>query len=197
MGEGWSDAVAECVIFPILTILDSNFFSSFLSLMFATIAGWSRTVPRFRISYLGSMSPMTPLALGRTHTPRPSAHFFIFFTYDCICSVTTFDLGPPTLLPTLALAHSTKCTVRPHVLCINLHAVTPHLFRHADIGEVWANLLHNVLASLVTAHGFSSTARTDPTYVYLLFSAVDSRTLTSGFPSQSVDPKETQSSCTS
>ncbi|EIM81848.1 uncharacterized protein STEHIDRAFT_103213 [Stereum hirsutum FP-91666 SS1] len=32
-----------------------------------------------------------------------------------------------------------------------------------NIGEVWANMLHNVLASLVNAHGFSSTARTDPT----------------------------------
>ncbi|KAK7685033.1 hypothetical protein QCA50_011869 [Cerrena zonata] len=32
-----------------------------------------------------------------------------------------------------------------------------------DIGEVWANILHNVYASLVTAHGFSATAKTDPT----------------------------------
>ncbi|KAI8971315.1 Fungalysin metallopeptidase-domain-containing protein [Trametes punicea] len=31
------------------------------------------------------------------------------------------------------------------------------------IGEVWANMLHNVYAALVEAHGFSSTARTDPT----------------------------------
>ncbi|KAI0785688.1 Fungalysin metallopeptidase-domain-containing protein [Abortiporus biennis] len=32
-----------------------------------------------------------------------------------------------------------------------------------DIGEVWANLLHNVYAGLVGAHGFSATAHTDPT----------------------------------
>ncbi|KAF7311394.1 Extracellular metalloproteinase mep [Mycena kentingensis (nom. inval.)] len=32
-----------------------------------------------------------------------------------------------------------------------------------NIGEVWANLLHNVYAALVSAHGFSATARTDPT----------------------------------
>ncbi|KAI0088048.1 Fungalysin metallopeptidase-domain-containing protein [Irpex rosettiformis] len=32
-----------------------------------------------------------------------------------------------------------------------------------NIGEVWANLLHNVYASLVSAHGWSATARTDPT----------------------------------
>ncbi|KAI0045239.1 hypothetical protein FA95DRAFT_1495726 [Auriscalpium vulgare] len=32
-----------------------------------------------------------------------------------------------------------------------------------DIGEVWANILHNVYAALVTAHGWSATARTDPT----------------------------------
>ncbi|KAL4252742.1 Extracellular metalloproteinase [Abortiporus biennis] len=32
-----------------------------------------------------------------------------------------------------------------------------------DIGEVWANVLHNVYAALVAAHGFSTTAHTDPT----------------------------------
>ncbi|EIN12402.1 hypothetical protein PUNSTDRAFT_81599 [Punctularia strigosozonata HHB-11173 SS5] len=32
-----------------------------------------------------------------------------------------------------------------------------------DIGEVWANILHNVYAALVSAHGFSATAHTDPT----------------------------------
>ncbi|PFH46766.1 hypothetical protein AMATHDRAFT_153918 [Amanita thiersii Skay4041] len=31
-----------------------------------------------------------------------------------------------------------------------------------DIGEVWANMLHNVYATLVGAHGWSATARTDP-----------------------------------
>ncbi|KAJ7642499.1 Fungalysin metallopeptidase-domain-containing protein [Mycena polygramma] len=32
-----------------------------------------------------------------------------------------------------------------------------------NIGEVWANMLHNVYAALVGAHGFSKTAHTDPT----------------------------------
>jgi hypothetical protein len=31
-----------------------------------------------------------------------------------------------------------------------------------DIGEVWANMLHNVYAALISAHGWSVTARTDP-----------------------------------
>ncbi|KAJ7028244.1 Fungalysin metallopeptidase-domain-containing protein [Mycena alexandri] len=31
-----------------------------------------------------------------------------------------------------------------------------------DIGEVWANILHNVYAALVAAHGWSATARTNP-----------------------------------
>jgi hypothetical protein len=31
----------------------------------------------------------------------------------------------------------------------------------SDIGEVWANMLHNVHAALVDAHGFSKTARMD------------------------------------
>ena len=32
-----------------------------------------------------------------------------------------------------------------------------------EIGEVWANMLHNVLAALVDDLGFSTTAQTDPT----------------------------------
>ena len=32
-----------------------------------------------------------------------------------------------------------------------------------DIGEVWANMLHNVYAALVGAHGWSASALTDPT----------------------------------
>lgn len=32
-----------------------------------------------------------------------------------------------------------------------------------DIGEVWANILHNVYAALVSANGWSPNARTDPT----------------------------------
>ncbi|KAI0341873.1 hypothetical protein BDW22DRAFT_1331315 [Trametopsis cervina] len=32
-----------------------------------------------------------------------------------------------------------------------------------DVGEVWANILHNVYAALVDAHGYSETAKTDPT----------------------------------
>lgn len=31
-----------------------------------------------------------------------------------------------------------------------------------DIGEVWANMLHNVYAALVSAHGFAADARTHP-----------------------------------
>ncbi|KDR76559.1 hypothetical protein GALMADRAFT_246955 [Galerina marginata CBS 339.88] len=31
-----------------------------------------------------------------------------------------------------------------------------------DIGEIWANILHNVYAALVGAHGWSATARTNP-----------------------------------
>ncbi|KAI0641703.1 Fungalysin metallopeptidase-domain-containing protein [Trametes meyenii] len=37
------------------------------------------------------------------------------------------------------------------------------LFEAHAIGEVWANMLHNVYAALVGAHGFSDTAHTDPT----------------------------------
>ncbi|KAF4616615.1 hypothetical protein D9613_008897 [Agrocybe pediades] len=31
-----------------------------------------------------------------------------------------------------------------------------------DIGEIWANVLHNVYAALVSAHGWSATAKTNP-----------------------------------
>ncbi|SJL17912.1 uncharacterized protein ARMOST_21481 [Armillaria ostoyae] len=34
--------------------------------------------------------------------------------------------------------------------------------QHPDIGEVWANMLHNVYAALIEVHGFSSTAMDDP-----------------------------------
>ncbi|KAI1785165.1 Fungalysin metallopeptidase-domain-containing protein [Ganoderma leucocontextum] len=37
------------------------------------------------------------------------------------------------------------------------------LFEVHKIGEVWANMLHNVYAQLVAVHGFSDTAKTDPT----------------------------------
>ena len=33
---------------------------------------------------------------------------------------------------------------------------------YAGIGEVWANMLHNVYAALVGAHGWSATAKTNP-----------------------------------
>ena len=36
------------------------------------------------------------------------------------------------------------------------------LYEVHDIGEVWANMLHNVYAALVSARGFSATAHTDP-----------------------------------
>ena len=49
----------------------------------------------------------------------------------------------------------------------------------ADIGSVWANILHNVYAELVTALGWSSKALTDPTttegnvvFFHLLFDAL-------------------------
>jgi hypothetical protein len=32
-----------------------------------------------------------------------------------------------------------------------------------DIGEVWANMLHNVYAELVKVYGFDAKARSDPT----------------------------------
>lgn len=35
------------------------------------------------------------------------------------------------------------------------------LFDYTAIGEVWANMLHNVYAALVGVHGFSTTAHTD------------------------------------
>lgn len=31
-----------------------------------------------------------------------------------------------------------------------------------DIGEIWANILHNLLAALVGAHGFTADARINP-----------------------------------
>ena len=50
-----------------------------------------------------------------------------------------------------------------------VHSTSSHASTHSrltlfvtDIGEVWANMLHNVYAALVGAHGFSTTAKTNP-----------------------------------
>ncbi|KAF8156605.1 Fungalysin metallopeptidase-domain-containing protein [Crassisporium funariophilum] len=53
--------------------------------------------------------------------------------------------------------YSTSATVNP----LRYSTVKTLNEVHA-IGEVWANILHNVYAALVTAHGWSATARTDP-----------------------------------
>ncbi|KAJ7900606.1 Fungalysin metallopeptidase-domain-containing protein [Mycena olivaceomarginata] len=53
--------------------------------------------------------------------------------------------------------YSTNSSVNPYTYASLLEAGEVH-----DIGEVWANMLHNVHATLVDAHGFSKTARTDP-----------------------------------
>ncbi|KAJ6620189.1 Fungalysin metallopeptidase-domain-containing protein [Mycena sp. CBHHK59/15] len=54
--------------------------------------------------------------------------------------------------------YSTSATVNP-LRYSSLRTLT----EVHDIGEVWANILHNVYAALVAAHGFSTTARTNPT----------------------------------
>ncbi|PIL32515.1 hypothetical protein GSI_05218 [Ganoderma sinense ZZ0214-1] len=58
-----------------------------------------------------------------------------------------------------------------------------------DIGEVWANVLHNVYAQLVAAHGYSATARTDPTttggnvvYLHLFLDALAIQPCNPTFP---------------
>ncbi|TFY63997.1 hypothetical protein EVG20_g6103 [Dentipellis fragilis] len=53
--------------------------------------------------------------------------------------------------------YSTSKTVNPQT-----YATLKTLSAVHDIGEVWANTLHNVLAALMEVHGFSTTARTDP-----------------------------------
>ena len=52
--------------------------------------------------------------------------------------------------------YSTSKTVNPYTYATVATKNEVH-----DIGEVWANMLHNVLAALVTEHGFSDTALTD------------------------------------
>ncbi|KAJ6538122.1 Fungalysin metallopeptidase-domain-containing protein [Mycena capillaripes] len=61
-------------------------------------------------------------------------------------------------VPIRSRPYSTNSTTNPYTYATLLEAPEVH-----DIGEVWANMLHNVHAALVAAHGFSKTARTDPT----------------------------------
>ncbi|KAJ6583044.1 Fungalysin metallopeptidase-domain-containing protein [Mycena vulgaris] len=60
-------------------------------------------------------------------------------------------------VPIRSKPYSTNSTVNPYTYSTLLIAGEVH-----DIGEIWANMLHNVHAALVAAHGFSKTARTDP-----------------------------------
>lgn len=43
-----------------------------------------------------------------------------------------------------------------------------------DIGEVWANILHNVYAALVKQRGFFPDARFNPTYVDQIYFHIES-----------------------
>ncbi|KAJ7318948.1 Fungalysin metallopeptidase-domain-containing protein [Mycena albidolilacea] len=65
--------------------------------------------------------------------------------------------GYVNLVPIRHHAYSTNSTTNPLTYSSLLT-----LFEAHDLGEVWANMLHNVHAALVDAHGFSKTARTDP-----------------------------------
>ncbi|KAJ7655472.1 Fungalysin metallopeptidase-domain-containing protein [Mycena rosella] len=60
-------------------------------------------------------------------------------------------------VPIRSKPYSTNSTTNPYTYSTILTLSEVH-----DIGEVWANMLHNVHAALVDAHGFSKTARTDP-----------------------------------
>ena len=51
-----------------------------------------------------------------------------------------------------------KCTVCPQTLT----RLVDDIAIATDIGEVWANMLYNVYGALVRAHGFSTTAKTNP-----------------------------------
>lgn len=57
--------------------------------------------------------------------------------------------------------YSTSMTTNPLVYS-NVSTVQQEVHY---IGEVWANMLHNVHAALIEAHGFSTTANTNPEYV--------------------------------
>ncbi|KAI0045234.1 hypothetical protein FA95DRAFT_1495706 [Auriscalpium vulgare] len=76
-------------------------------------------------------------------------------------TITDFTTGTYVLDNTAGVRthpYSTSATVNP-LRYSNLKSLSEV---HA-IGEVWANILHNVHAALVTTYGWSATARTDPT----------------------------------
>ena len=69
----------------------------------------------------------------------------------------TLGLLIPCAIPTCRRA--LKSTVKKWIL----FGVLILSFDFIAIGEIWANMLHNVYANLVGAHGWSPTARTNPT----------------------------------
>ncbi|KAJ6632604.1 Fungalysin metallopeptidase-domain-containing protein [Mycena sp. CBHHK59/15] len=82
------------------------------------------------------------------------------WTEQVASPITDFTLGSYVDggVPIRSHPYSTNSTVNPYTYSSLLQAGEVH-----DLGEVWANMLHNVHAALVSAHGFSKTARTDPT----------------------------------
>jgi hypothetical protein len=98
---------------------------------------------------------MIPPVSARTRTlpPRESRYPLppVQRVYKCHRTVNPLRYSS---LRTLTEVHGTS------ISSCRVNHCSSHWF--ADIGEVWANILHNVYAALVTAHGFSTTARTNP-----------------------------------
>lgn len=101
------------------------------------------------------MSSTIPPVSARTRTlpPRESRYSLLPVqrVYECHRTVNPLRYSS---LRTLTEVHGTS------ISSCRVNHCPSHWF--SDIGEVWANILHNVYAALVTAHGFSTTARTNP-----------------------------------
>ena len=123
--------------------------------------GPSRRAQPLSTTSSASTSLTTPPVSVASRT-RPRREFHSLIICRCVapsdrslCS-TTNPLRYSSL-QTLREVHGTWPT--PSRCCTTL--LTCH--DTTDIGEVWANTLHNVYAALVRVHGFSATAHTDPT----------------------------------
>ena len=98
---------------------------------------------------------MTPLVFARVptlHLRMSLVYFSKFMSYVCTSSTAPLTYSS---VGQLNGVHSALSSVRfCAIVC------SPSL---PDIGEVWANMLHNVLAALVRDHSFDNNAFSTPT----------------------------------
>lgn len=137
-----------------------SYFSSVASLkgcqhLFYFLVGQRKTLAPLPTTSWGIIS----LTVEMVSEPTPIQHLRTRpYSSQSNTRLTIFHLGQLILSATLASRPSTKSIVS----LVTFYCGRLLISLLIDIGEVWANMLHNVYASLIGAHSWSSTERTNP-----------------------------------